>query len=121
MENLAFGDLQIQAVVPAAGAAIQLLWTGKSTDRQPAKVLGPYFRQILSAAAEKRVPVEMHFEKLAHFNSSTISSIIQSIQEARTAGVKLILVYDQELKWQKLSFDALRVFAKDELFQLKLA
>jgi hypothetical protein len=32
-----------------------------------------------------------------------------------------VLVYDQALKWQKLSFDALRVFAKDDLLELRSA
>jgi hypothetical protein len=36
------------------------------------------------------------------------------IQDARTAGVKLVLVYNKSLKWQKLSFDALRVFVRDD-------
>ena len=30
-----------------------------------------------------------------------------------------LIVYDQALKWQKLSFDALRVFAKDDLLELR--
>ena len=33
-------------------------------------------------------------------------------QAAIDAGVKLVMVYDQSLKWQRLSFDALRVFEK---------
>jgi hypothetical protein len=32
------------------------------------------------------------------------------------------MVYDQSLKWQRLSFDALRVFEKnDDLFHLRFA
>ena len=74
---------------------------------------------VLAAAGTRRVPVELHFEKLDHFNSSTITSIIQLIQDSRARGIKLIIVYDQALKWQKLSFDALRVFAKDDLLELR--
>jgi hypothetical protein len=62
----------------------------------------------------------MHFERIEHFNSSTITALIRLIQTARKAGVKLVMVYDQNLKWQRLSFDALRVFDKNnELFQLR--
>jgi hypothetical protein len=60
----------------------------------------------------------MHFENLDHFNSSTIAAVIRFIQEARVKAVKLVIVYNQQLKWQKLSFDALRVFAKDDLLEL---
>src|SRR4051812_14495205 len=112
MENLTLGDLHIEVVNDGSSSdPIRVWWKGKSTDRQPGKVLGPFFKGVLAKATERKVPVEMHFEKLSHFNSSTISSIIQTIQDARGHGVKLVLVYDHDLKWQKLSFDALRVFA----------
>ena len=36
------------------------------------------------------------------------------------AQVRLVIVYDENLKWQRLSFDALRVFDKsDQLFELR--
>jgi|SRR5581483_3945969 len=119
MENLVAGDLRIE--VGEADGSVRLDWKGKSNDRQPSKILVPYFKQVLAQARERGATVEMHFEKLDHFNSSTITAIIQTIQEARNGAVKLVLVYDQSLKWQKLSFDALRVFAKDELLQLRSA
>ncbi len=74
---------------------------------------------MLETAGLKHIFVEMHFEKLEHFNSSTIAAIIRFIQDARTKGVRLVIVYNQALKWQKLSFDALRVFAKDSLLELR--
>ena len=114
MENLAAGDLTVEAVTPTAGGPIQLLWQGKSNDRHPGKILGPFFASVLGVAAEERTAIEMHFEKLEHFNSSTITAVIQVIQDARKRGVKLVFVYDQGLKWQKLSFDALRIFEKPD-------
>jgi hypothetical protein len=84
-------------------------------------VLAPYFRDVLATADTRKVPLELHFEKLEHFNSSTITSIIQLIQDSRARGVKLVLVYDHALRWQKLSFDALRVFAKDAMLELRAA
>jgi hypothetical protein len=119
MENLIVGDLRIEAFETGPAAPVQLLWKGKSNDRHPSKVLAPYFGTVLATAGTRRVPVELHFEKLDHFNSSTITSIIQLIQDSRARGIKLIIVYDQALKWQKLSFDALRVFAKDDLLELR--
>jgi hypothetical protein len=93
---------------------------GKSADRQPGRVLAPYFSMVLDKAAERRVPVEQHFEKLEYFNSSTLTAIIQLIQEARAREVKLVIRFDQGQKWQKLNFDALRVFMKgDDLLQLQ--
>ena len=100
---------------------VQLLCRGKSNNRHPGEVLAPYFREVLATAGTRNVPIELHFEKLEHFNSSTIGAIIQLIQDARARSIKLILVYDQALKWQKLSFEALRVFAKDDLLELRPA
>ena len=103
MENLIVGDLRIEALESGPAAPVQLLWKGKSNDRHPS-----------------RVPVELHFEKLDHFNSSTITALIQLIQDARERNVRLVIVFDKALKWQKLSFDALRVFSRgDDLLQLK--
>ena len=121
MQSLIVGDLRIEAMEDSVHPAVQLLWKGKSNNRYPSDVLAPYFHDVLATAGTRRVPLELHFEKLEHFNSSTITSIIQLIQDSRARAVKLVLVYDQALKWQKLSFDALRVFAKDDLLELRAA
>jgi hypothetical protein len=119
MEDLIAGDLKIQ-VVQRAPALLELLWTGKSNARNPTATLQPYFSQVLAVATEQKTALELHFEKLEHFNSSTITAIIQLIQEARTKSVKLTIVFDHAVKWQKLSFDALRVFSKgDGLLEFK--
>jgi hypothetical protein len=117
VENLSAGDLTITV---EEGATLRLEWLGKSNDRQPQKVLEPYFDKCLEAADAKKVALEMHFEKLDYFNSSTISSLIQMIQKARTRSVKLVIQYNAAIRWQKLSFDALRVFTKgDDLLELR--
>ena len=117
MDALASGDLRID-VAEGAGALV-CTWTGKSNDRSPQQTLGPWFETLLAAAGSKSAKVEMHFEKLDHFNSSTITALIRLIQTARGKGVKLAFVYDPNLKWQRLSFDALRVFDKgDRGFEL---
>ena len=119
MDSLVADALTIEATEPAPPDPLRLTWRGKSDDRYPDKVLKPYFATVLALAVERGTGVEMHFELLDHFNSSTISTVIRFIQDARQKGVKLILVYNQALKWQKLSFDALRVFAKDDLLELR--
>jgi hypothetical protein len=119
MEDLAFGELSIEVGADLAAGPMKLVWRGKSSDRQPSRVLTPYLSRAVTAAAGKRVGMELHFEGLEHFNSSTVTSIIQLVQEARSNGVKLSMVYDPRLKWQRLSFDALRVFVKgDGLLEL---
>ena len=122
MQGLVVGDLRIEAVEDEASASVRLLWRGKSNNRQPSEALVPYFREVLATAVARNRPIELHFEQLEHFNSSTITSIIQFIQDSRARSIKLILVYDQALKWQKLSFDALRVFERaDGLLEVRQA
>jgi hypothetical protein len=92
---------------------LRLDWRGRSTDRQPEIVLAPFFRQVLDAAGQGGA-LELHFEALDHFNSSTITAIIGLVAQARARGTRLVLVYDPALRWQKLSFEALMVFRKDD-------
>jgi hypothetical protein len=120
MESLQAGDLKIEVAQLEDPPRTQLCWLGKSNERQPDKVLGPFFAAALEECAANGRTLEMHFEDLEHFNSSTIMSMIHLIREARSRGVKLVLVFDPKRKWQKLSFDAFRVFDKsDALFALK--
>jgi len=121
MENLKNGDLTID-VAELAGSVFSCTWRGKSNERNPPEILKPWFDKLLAAVAERKGSIEMHFEKIEHFNSSTITALIKLIQICRKSSIKLVMVYDQTLKWQRLSFDALRVFEKnDDLFHLRFA
>ena len=118
MESLRAGDLKIDIV--EQDASIRLHWLGMSNERQPEKVLKPFFATVLDGAASGNKAVELHFEQIERFNSSTILCIIQLIQEARHRNIRLEVVYDPSRKWQRLSFDALRIFDKaDGLFALR--
>ncbi|MDB4964236.1 MAG: hypothetical protein JWP01_4235 [Myxococcales bacterium] len=121
MDNLQSGDLTIE-VADAPDAVFRCTWKGKSNERNPSETLKPWFEALLAAVAAKQGTVEMHFEKIEHFNSSTITALIRLIQICRKSNIKLVMIYDQTLKWQRLSFDALRVFEKnDDLFHLRFA
>jgi hypothetical protein len=113
-ERLVSGDLTIDPQPAPPDGSIVLDWQGRSTDRQPARAILPYVTPCLERALHLKVPLRMHFEKLEHMNSSTITAVIQIIQEARSRGTRLVLVYDPTKRWQKLGFEALRVFVKDD-------
>jgi hypothetical protein len=113
MENFRAGDLRIDVVQTAQGG-LMLVWRGKSNDRQPARILRPFFDEVDALAQSQNLAVTMHFEALEHFNSSTITALIQIMQSMRQKGVKLTVFYNGELKWQKLSFEALRIFEKQD-------
>jgi hypothetical protein len=118
IESLHAGDLKIDVV--EMDSMLRLHWLGMSNERQPEKVLKPFFKVVLEGAVAGNKGVELHFEQIERFNSSTILCIIQLIQEARHKQVRLEVVYDPSRKWQRLSFDALRIFDKsDGLFALR--
>lgn len=117
MESLKTEDLTIAV---EEGDTVTCTWKGRSVQRNPGETLNPFFEKLLGAASDKKKPVHMHFETLDHFNSSTISTLIRLIQAARANQVPLEMVYDGNLKWQRLSFEALRVFDKnDDMFKLR--
>lgn len=117
---LVVGDLEIDAVEDEASRLVVLTWRGKSNARQADKVIGPYLEAALSRAQQLAGVLELHFEQLAHFNSSTIASVIQLIQLARARQARLVIYSDPRRQWQRLSFDALRVFVRpDGLFELR--
>ncbi|HSR96722.1 MAG TPA: hypothetical protein VLM79_06700, partial [Kofleriaceae bacterium] len=76
MNDFVAGDLTL-AVNATRSDAIELSWLGRSNDRSPDKLLTPYWDAALVEAAERKVPIELHFQKLQHFNSSTITVTIQ--------------------------------------------
>jgi hypothetical protein len=125
--NLQSGDLTVTVSEPGSGAGglLRLDWTGKSNSREPSKILGPFLAEVAKRAGELgsgRPTVEMHFERLEHFNSSTITALIQFIQTSRSRGMALVIFFDAAQKWQRLSFDALRIFDKsDGLLSFKTA
>ena len=101
MESLVAGDLRIDVDETTDPGAIRLHWLGMSTDRQPEKVLAPFFAVMLKAVADQPRILELHFEKIERFNSSTILSIIQLIQAARNRTTRMVVVYDPTRKWQR--------------------
>jgi hypothetical protein len=120
MQALHSGDLTIEVAKADAPSRFELVWRGKSNDRYPGKVLGPFFQETLAAASRDACILELKFDALEHFNSSTVGALIELIQRAREAQVRVVIAYDASIGWQRLSFDALKVFDRgDGLFQLR--
>jgi hypothetical protein len=88
--------------------AVRVDLKGRSNSREPGRVLLPWFRDVLRRTSSVGGRLEVHFEQLEHFNSSTISALIQIINAAHAEKVPLVLSYDDSLRWQTLSFDALK-------------
>ena len=119
MVRSGFGDLTID-VEEDASSVIRLDWRGKSNHRQPDVALAPFFADMTSRAVTGQKALEMHFEQLEFFNSSTITVIIQYVKELRDRKGKLTVTFDSRHRWQKIFFDALFIFDKgDGLFTIQ--
>ena len=119
LESLVADDLRVEVSTGDADT-IRCTWSGKSAHRHPGRLLGPWFEQLIETAGREERAIAMHFEQLKHFNSSTIGAIVQLIQSARARDVRLRLVYSGDHRWQRLSFEALKVFDEgDGLFTLE--
>lgn len=103
-----FQDHELRiALDETSPGTLRLDWLGMSTQKAPITVLEPWFDALFTEAQKKAVTVEMDFVHFEHMNSSTISALVHLIHDARDRGVPLTLRYDQSVRWQKLSFDAL--------------
>ena len=121
MDAFTEGDLRID--VDEVDDLVRLTWRGKSTARNPSQLLHPYFQGILAGLSPTGAPprtLHLAFEHLEHFNSATISALIQLIHQCRALSAKLRITFDGRLKWQQLSFEALRALAKsDGMFEVR--
>jgi hypothetical protein len=109
VENFKLDSLRIDAT--DNGMHLSLRWLGKSRDRQPVKVLGPFLSSAIDDAKGRGGKVAMHFEDLEYLNSGTVMAIVQTIHRAKKVGVPLEISYSDALEWQRLSFDPMKVLA----------
>lgn len=118
VEQFKSGELVIDCHQPKP-EIIRLDWKGRSAARRPEEALSPFLQSVLERAQNNHASIEMHFASLEFFNSSTVAVLVQFLHKARAAGVKLSFLYLPTVRWQKLSFEALRVFEQlDRMVQV---
>lgn len=103
MHGTILGELIIDVVEPRPDL-IEVYWSGSSSSRDPANVLKPFFTLALAEATTRNARLELHFEKLKYFNSSTVAALLRFVQDAAKQSVKLALYYDGSLRWQEHNF-----------------
>jgi hypothetical protein len=109
-EALQSGELTIEPGRDTDGTLV-LVWRGRSTDPQPARVIVPYVTLWLEKALHQKAALRLELAPLEDMSSSTITAIVEIIREASSRQTPVTLSYDASKGWQKLGFEALRVFA----------
>ena len=103
MEDFTSTELTIK--VEETNDEIILLWIGKSREREPAKVLMPYFDGIYQELNGRKL--KMNFRELETMNSSTVPPVVKFVKNLEDSGVATEILYDKNIEWQKASFKAL--------------
>ena len=119
LDAFTYGEHRIAVV--QTDRCVRLLWSGRATMRDPRAALLPYFTDVFAAAKADGLGVEFHLVELQACNSATIASIIDATRLAREAEVPMEVVYDGAVRWQRTSFEALRMFATRQAFAVRAA
>jgi hypothetical protein len=105
-----FDDRDLAIEVRESAEEIRLVWSGRSTDREPGRFLMPIFDQLLERVRGDPKRIAMDFSKIDYMNSSTFAPIVKLLDAARRSRASLVLEYSPSRNWQALSFSALRTF-----------
>ena len=91
--------------------SITIRFIGKSNERNPSKFISPILSDVLHQSDSGNKEIVLDFNELEYMNSSTITPILKILNTAtREKNYRITIVYRQSLKWQDLSFSALKIF-----------
>jgi hypothetical protein len=102
------GGLKLE--LEQAQGAVRLAWSGRSTAREPSRFIVPVLAKAVELCEETRAPLVLDFCRIEFMNSSTITPVIRTLEQARKASRSIRVLYQKNVKWQQLSFSALQVF-----------
>ena len=100
--------------------SINIKWTGKSIHRKPGQFIAPILVDVLKKSTDLKKRIVLDFRKLDYMNSSTITPVIKILERAKRGKVQVTVLYERSLKWQDLTFSALKIFqTKDQRVEIK--
>jgi hypothetical protein len=114
MHSEVFTDQALTIEVREQGTAVEVIWKGKSTARDPGLFILPVLAKVLELANQKNKPLVLDFCNLEYMNSSTVTPLIRILDQVKKGTINLRIQYDKSLKWQALNFTALEVFHTDD-------
>jgi hypothetical protein len=108
-EKFASHFLTLEKIV--GDTSITIRFIGKSNERNPSKFISPILSDVLHQSDSGNKEIVLDFKELEYMNSSTITPILKILDKAtREKNYRITIVYRQLLKWQDLSFSALKIF-----------
>ncbi len=89
---------------------VMVRWRGKSTSREPSEFILPILTRALDDCVQESKRLVIDFRGVEYLNSSSITPIIRVLELVKRGRGSASVVYSRDLKWQALSFTALKVF-----------
>jgi len=105
-----FTEERLRIEIRESPETIEVNWLGKSDQRNPNQFIVPIMQEVLKTASDSKKLIVWNFAALDYMNSSTITPIIKSLEQAKRGTNRVRVVYNRSKKWQDLSFSALRIF-----------
>ncbi len=108
-ERFTSHSLTLEKIVDEPSITIRFI--GKSNERNPSKFIYPILSDALEQGIDSNKGIILDFMDLEYMNSSTITPILKILDKVkREEKYRVAIVYRQSLRWQDLSFSALKIF-----------
>lgn len=114
MTSRVYSNRELNIEVRHDQATVEVLWSGRSTAREPGAFVGPILTDALRKSTELGGKLVLDFRELQYMNSSTITPVIRVLHEAKKGTSRVAVLYHRATKWQELSFSALTIFETDD-------
>lgn len=111
-----FEDGRLKLEVKYESSRVSVKWLGESKEREPIRFISSVFEQIYEK--DNHSPLYLDFTDLEYMNSSTVTPIVKQLEKAKKENRKITVVFRKSLKWQELSFSALKVFSIPEKVEI---
>lgn len=105
-------ELAIAPSETSEPAWICLTWSGRAGDREPRSTLGHFLDAIVERATASGAALELRCQDLSSVNAATIGCIVEMIHRCHAAGLHVAVRYDKGSRWQRLTFEAMRMMIK---------
>lgn len=110
-ETTTYTNLDLRIEVQDKPDTIEVIWYGKSDQRNPTQFLVPILLDVLKKGIADNKLIIWNLRELEYMNSSGITPIIKGLEQAKkNPQNKVKVLYSKSKKWQDLSFSALRIF-----------
>jgi len=105
-----FKNADLTITLNKVGNTITMTWFGQSVAKDPTSELSPYLQRVIAESAGSQLIIK--YNQLEFMNSSSVKVILQFISGLNAAGITTTITYNAKVSWQRLSFEALKTFAR---------